>query len=168
MSFIGITKRGFHAPAEERFWRYVTIDPSGCWLWAGHKTVDGYGMFTTRSGRPDGSRGGRLTSAHRFSYLLLKAAIPAGFHVDHLCRIKNCVNPEHLEAVTQLENNRRRTAVRTHCKRGHPITEENITVTSDGKKICKPCGVAIKADYYVKVVKDRRKAKRDLAATGVI
>jgi hypothetical protein len=85
-------------PEVDRFWAKVTIvGPKDCWLWTGNvDTV--YGRFWLD---------GRKVLAHRYSYELAKGLIPDGLHIDHLCRVQLCVNPAHLEAVTQLENNRR-------------------------------------------------------------
>lgn len=83
-----------------RFWARVERSDS-CWLWTGSTTKAGYGMFGA------GRRGMGNLYAHRYSYEWAKGPIPAGLHIDHLCRVRNCVNPAHLEAVTQGENNRR-------------------------------------------------------------
>ena len=87
---------------EARFWQKV--DKSGdCWEWIG-AVSSGYGHFQTDGG---------TTTAHRVAYQLLVGPIPDGLHVDHLCRNTLCVNPDHLEPVTQAENNRRAALVRT-------------------------------------------------------
>lgn len=88
---------------ERRFWSYVDQDgPGGCWLWTGARTTAGYGTFSVDSGS---------VYAHRWSYEHHVGPIPEGLTIDHVhargCRHTHCVNPEHLEAVTQAENNRR-------------------------------------------------------------
>lgn len=77
----------------------ITQDENGCWLWLDATDKGGYG----RARRPDGS----VTGAHRIVYELLNGPIPASKHLDHLCCVRRCVNPDHLEPVTQQENTRR-------------------------------------------------------------
>lgn len=75
------------------------VDQSGdCWLWTAHVNADGYGVF-----RFDGQMGG----AHRFAWRLLVGEVPDGMELDHLCRVRHCVNPAHMEVVTHAENVRR-------------------------------------------------------------
>lgn len=84
--------------ARERFDLYYDKEQGGCWLWNGSLTYDGYGLFRANN---------RATGAHRFAYEYFVGPIPAGLHIDHLCRVRNCVNPDHLEPVTPQENDRR-------------------------------------------------------------
>lgn len=121
--------------ARDRFWEKV--DKSGeCWLWTAAKSVGGYGQFWPAS------RVRRY--AHCYAYELLVGPIPEGLQIDHLCRVRLCVNPDHLEAVTQQENNRRSNsnsainARKTHCIRGHEFTPENTYRSSKGRT-CRTC-----------------------------
>lgn len=79
---------------EVRFWKKVD-KTNNCWLWLASKDRDGYGMFGTDIG---------IRRAHRLSYELVNGPIPTGMVLDHLCRIKHCINPSHLELVTYREN----------------------------------------------------------------
>lgn len=89
------------AASYERFIEQITIAASGCWNWNGSNDRDGYARF---------HKSKNLYKAHRISYEWHKGKIPAGLTIDHLCENKGCVNPEHLEAVTQEENGRRHNA----------------------------------------------------------
>lgn len=111
--------RVYGAGRYERFVNKVEIDrETGCWNWTAH-TLSGYGQLDHRA-------------AHRFSYEHHIGPIPDGLQIDHLCRNRRCVNPEHLEPVTQRENILRGEAPaaylarQTHCKRGHEFTSDNI------------------------------------------
>jgi len=91
----------------ERFWRKVERNGEhGCWLWQGTKT-NGYGVTYAE---------GRGFMAHRISYILSKGSIGRGMQIDHLCRQRSCVKPDHLEAVTPQENIRRRDVAREAVK----------------------------------------------------
>lgn len=86
--------------------------------------------------------------AHRLAYEQAYGAIPDGLHIDHLCRNRECINPEHLEAVTQDENNKRAAAARTHCPKGHVIdgVRTNKGVQS---RYCRTCSqIRSSARYY--------------------
>jgi hypothetical protein len=94
----------------ERFVSRVRLTPTGCWMWTGG-TNGRYGQFRVYE---------VVVYAHRFAYEGLVGPIPKGLTIDHLCRNKLCVNPQHLEPVTLAEN-ARRGAVKTHCKHGHEL-----------------------------------------------
>lgn len=146
----------------ERFMQYVSPEPnSGCWLWTGSVNFLGYGQFGlgARSGKRL-SQGFRMCRAHRVSYELHVGKIPANLHIDHLCRVRCCVNPDHLEPVTQAENNRRgasgvvngaRQRAITHCPRGHEYTTENTRVTGGGRK-CLACRPIFEAQRIRKTI----------------
>lgn len=87
-------------PEVERFWEKVDRQEVGCWLWTAYRNRDGYGRF--RPYRRD------QVMAHRYAYELMVGPIPDGLQLDHLCRNPGCVNPSHLEAVTERENLGRR------------------------------------------------------------
>lgn len=125
----------------ERLWERTMPEPtSGCWIWLGPLHF-GYGELYHR---------GRARPVHRVSYELYKGAIPRGAHLDHLCRIRCCVNPDHLEPVSLKENLRRgiefQRSTKTHCRHGHPYNETTIWIRPGGKKKgrreCMPCIVA--------------------------
>jgi len=115
-----------------RFWADVEMT-AGCWVWQGSiGSVTGYGHLGP-------------FMAHRFAYELLVGPIPAGMQIDHLCRIRACVNPEHLEVVTPRTNYLRGisppalNARKTHCLRGHEYTVENTGRSRQGWRFCKAC-----------------------------
>lgn len=118
-------------PMPERFWAKVE-KTDHCWLWHGAvSSYTGYGSI---------GHNGKTCVAHRMAYLLVKGAIPDGLELDHLCRNRLCVNPDHLEPVTHLENMRRGAlATRTHCIHGHEYTPENTYLAPAGGRRCRQC-----------------------------
>lgn len=121
---------------KERLLAKVEVDPeTGCWLWTGARDHSGYGQFAWTSDL--------IKRAHRAAYELLIGPIPEGLPLDHLCRVRLCVNPEHLEPVTVAENTRRGLpATKTECVNGHPYDEGNTYLRKgrDGSRDCRACG----------------------------
>ena len=108
----------------DRFWAKVNKTDS-CWLWTGYCNPKGYGRITVNY---------KPMFTHRWSYENFIGPIPNGLVLDHLCQIKNCVNPEHLEPVTNKTNlirgevgkkNATHHKAKTHCRNGHKYTKEN-------------------------------------------
>lgn len=122
----------------DRFERkYIPEPNSGCWLWLACDNGNGYPVFDMR--RPPFRYG------HRFSYLAFKGPIPEGCEIDHLCMVRCCVNPDHLEAVSHRTNILRspntfggKFARQTHCLRGHEFTDENTRHYRNGRW-CREC-----------------------------
>ena len=112
----------------------IIRDPSGCWLWTGYVYPKGYGVM--------GVGGRKLCKVHRYSYERFVGPIPKGLQLDHLCRVRNCANPAHLEPVTNRENVVRGNAARPPiqaCKRGHAFTESNTYINPRGHRECRIC-----------------------------
>lgn len=123
----------------------IRVDDAGCWLWQGNKSPAGYGQVWIDDER---------YQAHRVTYEDLVGPIGEGLVCDHLCRVRHCVNPFHLEPVTHAENLRRgvggrkareRAEAVTHCPKGHEYTSKNtyLAKRSDGRpyrsRQCKAC-----------------------------
>lgn len=130
-----------------------TVDPAGCWVWSARIDRHGYGVWSVN---------GRTLGAHRVMYERFHGPVPAGLEIDHLCRVRHCVNPTHMEAVTHSENLRRipndirgRQPRKTHCANGHPFTEENTILRNRGDRECRTCRNA-----YARAWKAQRKALR--------
>lgn len=121
-----------------RFWSKV--DKAGeCWLWTATINASGYGSVGI---------GQQTFLAHRVSYEWERGPIPGGMEVDHLCSVRACVRPDHLEVVTQAQNKRRAADRITHCKRGHPFTPENIYTSPAGYRTCRTCKAMKMSEWY--------------------
>lgn len=121
----------------ERFDEHCIPEPNtGCWLWTGDQTPGGYAVL---------SYGGRTYCAHRVSYERHIGPIPARLQLDHLCRTRCCVNPAHLEPVSNRENWLRGTSLSAKCARearcakGHPYDTANTLMRRDGRRQCRAC-----------------------------
>lgn len=117
-----------------RFMRFVVpVTETGCWLWLGNADKAGYGRFDLKC---------RTVLSHRAAYEHARGPIPPGLDADHKCRVRSCVNPDHIEPVTERENNRRRAAAKTHCKSGHLLSGENVRIDSSRgvvARVCRAC-----------------------------
>lgn len=128
-----------HAHQLSRFWSKVNKTNS-CWVWtAGLNSNNGkgYGQFYLN---------GKKVKSHRLSYEITIGKIPDGMVLDHLCRNRQCVNPDHLEPVTNRENVLRgdthssgHNRAKTHCPSGHEYSEENTRLSKSGYRKCKTC-----------------------------
>lgn len=122
---------------EARFWSKVTSKGEGeCWLWHNPGVSNrGYGLFYN---------GERMVAAHRWLYEQINGPLPRSTVLDHLCRVRSCVNPAHLEPVSPRVNVLRGTglsaknAQKTHCGKGHPLDGDNLYL-AQGKRHCRQC-----------------------------
>lgn len=141
------TARTQDVPLAQRERHYLSlyrVDENGCWLFQGHvNRATGYGTVSNKY-------------AHRYFYEAHVGPIPHGLVIDHLCRVRSCVNPAHLEPVTQAENVRRAEghvstlrAAETHCRYGHEYTPQNTrTVRGRNGRTTRRCYTCQRARYY--------------------
>lgn len=113
-----------------------TIREGDCLIWQGGVQSRGYGVVF---------ESGRVHLAHRVAYEAARGPIGAGMTIDHLCRNKRCVNPNHLEVVTRGENVRRAAAAQTHCRHGHPLSGDNVRVAVRARGTQRECVACHKA-----------------------
>lgn len=148
---------GQHPSIHQRFWAKVnkrgpmppqSIAPGPCWEWTGAKTSGGYGQFWVKPLK---------VVSHRFAYEQLVGEIPDDLQLDHLCRNRACVNPQHLEPVTQQVNILRGFSIatanrlKTHCPHGHPYSAENTYIhPKNNGRICRACARARSRANYEK------------------
>lgn len=138
------------------FWRAqsaIVVDlKTGCWLWTRPLITGGYASMGYR---------GRGRLAHRVFYEIFVGPIPDGLHLDHLCRVRHCVNPTHLEPVTCRENILRGEgitavlAARTHCSQGHPFEGENLRFEGTIRR-CRTCKRTRARERMRRIAKKKR------------
>lgn len=126
----------------------------GCWLWAGALSKEGYGVAYD----PDSKK---TTRAHRLSYRVFKGPLIEGLVLDHKCRVRSCVNPDHLRQVTSAENvlcgigPTAQNAIKTHCPKGHEYQGDYL-VTLRGWRQCRVCRFESNARMKEKLKRQRR------------
>ena len=137
-------------PFADRLKLLSSTNPGGCWIWEGGQKGPAdhpYGAVKYKR---------RSWLAHRLAYEMLVGPIPDGMPLDHLCRVRLCFNPKHLEPVTTRTNLLRgltlpaENASKTHCKHGHPLSGDNLYVyTRDGisARACKTCRQNVCREY---------------------
>jgi hypothetical protein len=136
--------------ASVRFWKYVDSS-ADCWRWTARKNRDGYGTFWD---------GRNKVLAHRWSWVEANGEIPDGLVLDHLCRTRSCVRPDHLRPVTSRENvlapgSLSVSAIhvaKTHCPRGHELAGDNLIRShlKDGRRACRSCSNTLTRAAYCK------------------
>lgn len=117
-----------------------------CWIWNGTRTTLGYGVFSVDS---------KLIYVHRWAYEYFNKPIPENMTIDHICRNPSCVNPRHLEVVTQRINVQRgKTGSlqirKTHCPRGHPYDDTNTIIRRDDSRVCRICNKEYQRNWLKK------------------
>ena len=163
-------------PLMDKFLKYVAVQPNGCWWWTGGMDGHGYGSINIRD-----SLGKRSTKAYKVAYELFIGPVPLGLWLDHTCHKKGecaggktclhrrCVNPHHLEPVTQAENKRRgngglntgaKNRAKTHCPQGHEYTPDNTYTNKSGGRQCKRCLYLGGKDKYKDGGKERQRQYR--------
>ena len=145
-----------------RFWDKVH-KTSTCWLWTAATNKDtGYGVFNVGNHR--------TAHAHKLAYLNLVGPVPPGLEIDHVCRVRRCVNPAHMQAVTHRTNDLRGTSImaenarKTHCVHGHPFAGDNLRVrvrVTRGRileeRVCVTCNKRIAAESQRRRIARRRR-----------
>lgn len=145
----------------DRIFEKIHFEPNtGCWLWTASRTPKGYGRVRLSHPRR------MMESAHRVVYELLVGPIPDGREIDHLCRVRHCVNPSHLQPVEQRTNLLRGISPcaingrKTHCIRGHPLSGPNLRLVKLGRG-CRACKRLTNRER-----RHREAARRDLLRTA--
>jgi hypothetical protein len=127
----GVAEERVSEELRDALCRRAVLDKGGCMLWVSSRAKQGYGVLRWN---------GRTKNAHRLAYELAKGPVPSGLELDHLCRNRACINPDHLEPVTHKENMRRgKYGALTECPRGHPYSGENLRLCRNGERKCRTC-----------------------------
>lgn len=137
------------APADERFFARVVAGPGCCWIWTGPLSGP-YASFSV---------GRRSVLGHRWVWEFTNSPIPEGLTVDHLCRVKRCVNPSHMEIVTQRVNGERSDSAaalnsrKTECVNGHPFDAANTYTPPGGaRRVCRACALRRTREWQARKV----------------
>lgn len=126
----------------------VDTNRGECWEWTASLNSRGYSLISYR--------GGKTMLGHRYAYQAFRGEIPNGMQIDHRCQNKKCVNPDHLEVATPLENTRRGNspsainARRIECKHGHTLLGDNLIIRKDGKRACRECHRRTNREAYLR------------------
>lgn len=121
-----------------------TVKTPTCWIWKGSINAYGYGVFSLNK---------KMNMAHRFSWELVNGKIPKELQIDHVCKVRNCVNSKHMELVTLIENVMRgeslaaKNARKTHCKNCHPF---NAVKSFDNARFCTICENTRRREKYAR------------------
>jgi hypothetical protein len=134
----------------QRLWRRVQVgNPGGCWLWQGYIKPSGHGQLQRVK------QGEGTVNAHIIAYELTHRKLPKGMVLHHKCRVKHCVNPNHLQLVSR--QNHPKIHLQTHCRYGHLYEEQSFTLYR-GTRRCKACAIRWREEAYERKVL-REKAK---------
>ena len=131
-----VKKNARLTPLWERIQNYEPEPNTGCWIWRGACDSSGYAQTFG---------GGRYLKVHRVMFEAHRGPIPSGLQLDHLCRVRCCINPAHLEPVTPRENTMRGQTItaanarKTRCAQGHQFSPENTRIAKNGQRVCIEC-----------------------------
>jgi hypothetical protein len=139
-----------------RFISHINQMPHGCWIWKGSPDRCGYGQMRLNGKRP---------MAHNISWWMFVGEIPKDKEIDHICEVRLCVNPTHLQALTHKENVNKGKGLgavntrKTHCKQGHPLSGDNLRYDKGRygmRRNCKTCQKKWHAEYYKRTKANNR------------